>query len=218
MSRPHPFDLVFSHLADTAFPEIRAEAQDPAMDLSTLARLPSSQRLLGELGSPDLAEENPAVVGEYLALLFVAYRYWLVDAHTLSVDRDKLGAAIERGPQGTTVVPHDACYVALPEHWCWATIGEGQPHEPLDGMFVVKAKGRAEITIVAILGLRPGREGFSQITVTGSADDVSAASKEMRNPPFAPLMEGGTEAGFKSVTSEGELLLLAHLALESAGE
>jgi hypothetical protein len=40
----------------------------------------------------------------------------------------------------------------------------------------------------------------------------------MRDPPFAPVMEGGVAAGFKSVTSDGELLHLARLALKSAAE
>jgi hypothetical protein len=218
MSRPHPFDMVFSHFADDTFPEIRAAAAEPAMDVTAVAKLPAFQRLLAEVGSPDLAEQDPEAAGEYLVLLFVAYRYWLAGTHTVSVDRGKLDAAIVRGPRDAADVPHDACYVALPEHWCWATIGDNQPHEPVDGMFVVISRAGAEITIAAILGLRPGREGFSQVTVTSSVDDLLTASKTVRDPPFAPVMEGGGEAGFKSVVSRGELLLLAHLALESAAE
>ena len=73
-------------------------------------------------------------------------------------------------------------------------------------------------TVAAILGLRSGRDGFSQITVTGGADDVAGAARDRRDPPFAPVMDGGGEAGFKSVTTAGELLHLAHLALISAAE
>ena len=218
MSRPHPFEMVFSHFAEATFPEIRADAPEPAMDITALAKLPSFQRLLAEMGSPDQTEQDPDTVGEYLVLLFVAYRYWLAGAHTVSVDRRTLDAAIEHGPRRATDVAHDACYVALPQHCCWATIGDDQPHEPIDGMFVVMSRANTEITIAAILGLRPGREGFSQVTVTGGVDDVPEASRAMRTPPFAPIMEGGAESGFKSVVSKGELLLLAHLALESAAE
>ncbi len=218
MIRLHPFELVFSDYAGTFFPEIRAEAPKGAMNLAAMAGLQSTQRLLRELGSPDLAEKDAGAVGEYLALVFAAYRYWEAEEPTLSIDKDKLTRAIQHPPVQGFAVHHDACYLEFPERWFWATIGEGQPHEPLEGMFVVSTRPHTGITVVAILGLRPGREGFSQITVTAGADAVAAASATMRDPPFAPVMEGGVAAGFKSVTSDGELLYLAHLALESAAE
>ncbi len=218
MSRTHPFDMVFAELAKTFFPRIREEAPDTSIDLATLTRLPTAQRLLRDLGSPELAEADPQAITEYLALLFVAYRYWAAGKHTLWVDRDKLEAAIDSESTNVPVVEHDACYLMFPERWYWATIGDDQPHEPLDGMFVVRAKSQAELTVAAILGLRPGRDGFSQITVTGGADDVAGAASDMRDPPFAPAMDGGAQAGFKSVTTEGELLHLALLALISAAE
>ncbi len=218
MSRTHPFDMVFAELAKTFFPRIREEAPDTSIDLATLTRLPTAQRLLRDLGSPELAEADPQAITEYLALLFVAYRYWAAGKHTLWVDRDKLEAAIDSESTNVPVVEHDACYLMFPERWYWAKIGDEQPHEPLDGMFVVRAKSQVELTVAAILGLRPGRDGFSQITVTGGADDVAGAASDMRDPPFAPTMDGGAQAGFKSVTTEGELLHLSHLALISAAE
>ncbi len=218
MSRIHPFDMVFAELAETFFPRIRKEAPDTRIDLATLTRLPTAQQLLRELGSPELAESDPQAITEYLALLFVAYRFWIAGQHTLWVDRDKLTSAIDSGSTDAPVPDEDACYLAFPERWYWATVGDNQPHEPLDGMFVVRAKSPAELTIAAILGLRPGRDGFSQITVSGGADDVAAAANDMRDPPFAPTMDGGAQAGFKSVTTEGELLHLANLALISAAE
>ncbi len=218
MSRTHPFDMVFTELAETFFPRIRTEAPDASVDLATLARLPTAQQLLRDLGSPELAEADPQAITEYLVLLFAAYRYWAAGKHTLLVDRDKLEVAIDGGSTGTPVLEHDACYLVFPERWYWATIGDNQPHEPLDGMFVVRAKSQAELTVAAILGLRPGRDGFSQITVTGLADAAAAAASDMRDPPFAPTMDGGAQAGFRSVTTEGELLHLSHLALLSAGE
>ena len=188
------------------------------MNLATMAGLQSTQRLLRELVSPDFAEEDARAVTEYLALVFAAYRYWEAGESTLSIDKDKLTRAIQQPPMQGLAAHHDACYLEFPERWFWATIGEGQPHEPMEGMFVVSTRPHADITVVAILGLRPGREGFSQVTVTADADAVTAASATMRDPPFAPVMEGGVAAGFKSVTSDGELLYLAHLALESAAE
>lgn len=217
MSRPHPFDMVFAGFTETAFPGIRAEASDAAVDLSTMTRLPSTQSVLEELGSPKLAEGDPRAVAEYLSLLFVAYRYWAAGAHTLVVDRASVARAMESGPSATLHVPHGACYLQFPRHWFWATISEAAPHEPLDGLFVVRTPP-VQLTVAAILGLRADRDGFSQIVVSAAQDDVAAARRQTRDPPFAPVMDGGSAAGFSSITSEGELLYLAHLALESAAE
>jgi hypothetical protein len=217
VSRPHPFDMVFGGFAETAFPRIRADASDAAVDLSTMTRLHSTQAVLQELGSPKLAEGDPRAVAEYLSLLFVAYRYWAAGAHTLVVDRERITQVMESGPSVAPHVPHGACYLQFPRHWFWATIGEGAPHEPLDGLFVVRTPP-VQLTVAAILGVRADREGFSQIVVSAAQDDVAAARGQTRDPPFAPVMDGGSAAGFSSITSEGELLYLAHLALESAAE
>jgi hypothetical protein len=83
-------------------------------------------------------------------------------------------------------------------------------------MFVIGPAGGGDLTVVAILGLRSGREGFSQIAVTAPAAEMAEVEAALQTPAFPPMMEGGAEAGFRSVTSEAELLYLARLALDSA--
>jgi hypothetical protein len=217
VSRLHPFGYAFSQLAETQFAAIRAQVPDETMDLATMAGLPSVHDLVRDV-SKDLAVPNPRAADEYLAILFAAYRFWRAGEHTFSVARKVLANAIADPPATAPNVPHDACYLQLPERWFWGTIGEDQPHEPLDGMFVVGATTQPQFTVVAVLGLRPGRDGFSQVMVSSSLADVLAAGSTMRAPPFAAVMDGGIEAGFQSVTSEGELLHLAHLALHSVSE
>lgn len=217
MSRPHPFDLVFAGFVETTFPQMRAEASDESLDLASMTRLHATQAVLQELGTPEPAEGDPQALAEYLSLLFVAFRYWAAGAQTLVVDRERLTHAFASGPSVTPHVPHGACYLQFPQHWFWATIGEGAPHEPLDGLFVVTT-APVQFTVAAILGVRSDREGFSQIVVSATEDDVAAARRQTRDPPFAPIMDGGAAAGFSSITSQGELLYLAHLALESAAE
>jgi hypothetical protein len=73
-----------------------------------------------------------------------------------------------------------------------------------------------EITVVAILGLRPGRDGFTQIALHLPPGDFVAAGSARREPPFGPLMEGGDVAGFRSVATPGELLQLVSLALAAS--
>jgi hypothetical protein len=85
-------------------------------------------------------------------------------------------------------------------------------------MFVVPSPRGDEITILAVLGLRAERGGFTQITVRASPRDFVAARAMRRTAPFAPLMEGGEAAGFHSVATAAELVTLTHLALLSVAE
>lgn len=154
---------------------------------------------------------SPEAAVEYLSLLYVGYRYWEAGKHTFQVDRRSLEAFFRAPPTGPLQAPHGACYLELPERWFWGRIDEEASHEPIEGLFVVTAK--AEFMVVAVLGLREERHGFSQITVTGDDSDIKAAGESLRQPPFAPTMDGGVTAGFKSVTTQGELLHLSYLAL-----
>jgi hypothetical protein len=208
LTRLHPFAFVLAEVAETKFPSIRAQAPSAAIDLATFARLTSVQGLLQEFGSPDLAPEAAA---EYLSLLFVGFRYWEAGKHTYQMDRPALEVSFLAPPTGAPRVPHGACYLVMPERWFWGRIDEGTSHEPIEGLFVATARG--EFTVVAVLGLRAERQGFSQITVTGNDADIMAAGENVRQPPFAPTMDGGVTAGFKSVTTQGELLHLSYLAL-----
>ena len=113
---------------------------------------------------------------------------------------------------------YDWLFIDLEHSPISITIGENHPYEPLEGMFVVRNDSDLQLTVVAVLGLRRDRDGFSQITVSATVADMVAAVATRREPPFGPVMDGGCEAGFLSVISEGELLHLTHLALLSATE
>ncbi len=215
MSRLHPFDFVFAGFAAEHFPEIQREASDTNLDLGTLTRLPATQNALRTLGGLDPDDSAPAIT-EYLLLLFAAYRFWAAGQPTRTVAKPPLEALLAQPPEEHAALPDGACYIQLPGHMFWATIGEDAPHEPLDGMFVIGNAAGGDLTVVAVLGLRSGREGFSQIAVTAPAAEIAEVEATLRAPAFAPMMEGGADAGFHSVTSEAELLYLARLALDSA--
>ncbi len=53
--------------------------------------------------------------------------------------------------------------------------------------------------------------------MTAEPGDFLIARDMVRAEPFAPDMEGGSAAGFRSIASQAELLHLVHLALRSAG-
>ena len=126
-------------------------------------------------------------------------------------DRGHPGPACDVG--ATPDVPHRACYLQLPERLFWARISDTAAPEPLDGLFLAAGPGDREITVLAVLGLRPERGGFSQIALTVPPEDLAQAKDFVRRPRFAPVLEGGERAGVKSLVSEAELLHLAHLAL-----
>lgn len=220
MTRVDPFALAFAAVAEQRFPAIDEEAgaahRDTA-DRAQFAALREVQHLLAELESPDVLERNPAAGGEYLAALHVAFRFWKAGRRVVEVSRQRLTADIAGSRvAGPPSVPLGACYLRLPERWFWAQIDPAEPHEPLDGVFVVEGARGREITLLAVLGLRPERPGFSQISLTAAPGDFVTAAAGARTPPFASTLDGGVAADLRSVTTSAELLHLAALALRDA--
>lgn len=218
MSRLTPFEFAFGKRFEDHFTRLRREELASGKDVrdrAQFAALPSVRQILTEIESPELLSNDPTATGEYLTLLYAAFRFWSAGQMTYRIAREAIddsdvaatcGASLPRIPQG-------ACYLQFPERWFWAQIDRDAPHEPLDGMFVADSADGRELTVVAVLGLRVGREGFSQISVCATPEDMTAAAGTVRAPPFAPLMDGGSAADFKSLASTGELLYLARLAL-----
>lgn len=220
MTRVDPFSLAFAPVADERFPAIVAEAaaahRDTA-DRPQFAALQAVQHLLAELENPEVLEKHPAAGAEYLEALYVAFRFWLAGRPVVDVSRDGLTAAIAAPAlAGPPSVPHGACYLRFPERWFWAQIDAAEPHEPLDGIFAVEGAHGREIALLAVLGLRPERPGFSQIALTAAPADFVTAAGSARTPPFASTLDGGDAADLRSVATAAELLHLAALALRDA--
>jgi hypothetical protein len=220
VSRLHPYDHAFADLADARFGEIRDEAATDHRDLRDRAQftaLPSVQRLLTEMESPELLTEHPEAAVEYVTALYVAYRFWDAGRHTVSPARERLEIAMTAPSlPDRPAVPHGACYLQLPERWFWAQIDADAPHEPLDGMFVVENALGRDLSTLTVLGLRADRPGFSQIALAAVPDDLRAASAE--EPDYTPTLDGGDAAGLKSVTTPAALLHLVRAALASVAE
>jgi len=208
-----PFELVFSGEVEAQFERMREEAALSRMDVTDrtlFVSLPSVQRILEQIESPQLLTDNPAAAGEYHMPLYMGFRFW--DAGKVVMDVERLPDCSTEGPCEVPI-PSGACYLRFPERWFWAQIDQQAPHEPLDGVFVAQSSDLRRLSALAVLGLRPERHGFSQLSVTAAVEDLVAAQLVSRTPRFAPAMAGGTEAGFKSLASLGELLLLTQLAL-----
>lgn len=221
MTRPTPFDLVFRDLVG-GLEALRAAARRAARELgdrTAFARAPEVQGLLARIAPPADGPDVPGSRDEYLTLLYAAYRFWEVGERVLPVPRARLESAIASPPPpGTPAIPGGACYLQLPPSWWWAKVTDDGAHEPLDGCFAVAGTRGDEVTVVAVLGLRRGRAGFTQVALTVSPADFTDAAAIRRDPPFAPLIGGGASAGVHSLATPAELLTFVHLALVAATE
>lgn len=214
MSRLHPFDVVSAELPEEWFSEIQA-AETPGRDPTDRLQfhdLAPVRRVVRQLSLPG-AEAAGTTIEQYETLLYTVYGFWSAGHHSLELGREEVERALVSLTAQPPAVPHGACYLQLPERLFWARIDDTAAPEPLDGLFLATGAGNREITVLAVLGLRPERGGFSQIAVTVPPEDLARAKDFVRRPLFAPVLEGGERAGVKSLVSEAELLHLAHLAL-----
>jgi hypothetical protein len=218
VSRPTPFDLIFADFA-TELSAIGLASLRVGGDLGdAFASMPEVQRLLQRIEVPALMDEAPEAAAEYLAFLYAAARFGAAGKPVLTPSRQHLEPMLDRiPPPGAPPVPQHACYLQLPAHWVWAQATEHGPHEPLDGVFAVASSRGDVTTVVAVLGLRAERGGFTQVTVRAGPGEFEAARTVRRTPPFGPLMDAGASRGYRSVANPAELLTLTHLALLAAG-
>lgn len=216
MIRPTPYEAIFEDTVEIRFPSVQGEARltrKDATDLAQFASLPTVQHILADIESPSVLEDNPAAAEEYLTLLYVAFRFWEAGKVVRHVKREDWSDVVPVGKLERTAVPSGACYLQFSERWFWAQITATAPHEPLDGIFLAQSGDGSQLVVVAVLGLRAEREGFSQVSLAVGTDEVEQVLSAAPPTSFPPLMEGGREAGFRSVESAADLLLLAHLAL-----
>ncbi len=212
--RATPFALAFGDI-EPRFPAIaEALGQEGAATTNRdrFVLLEPVGRLLREIVPQDAGAD---ALEAHVLLLHHAYLYWAAEQRVYQISEDALRRAVDE-KRITTLLPHAAQYLQLPELRVWGTPNEASPPEPLDGMFVSEADSAGEIAVLAIFGMRPDRPGFSAVGLEGRADPDDpeageieiAAARDDGSAPFAPKLAGGTAAGLYSVANAGELLLL----------
>lgn len=210
--RQGPFELVFGSLAEERFPRLRegllAAGRDPR-DRDAFLLVQEVGELLREL-RPDGG--LGAEVGGLVALVHAAYRYWADGQEAVPVGEAALQRVLSGGATGPAPTNTAARYIQLPLLRVWGTPVEGGSAEPLDGWFVTR-RG-PELSLVAVFGLHPGREGLTVVEASGPRP--GALAREDGTPLFAPTLAGGAEAGLASVIGEEELLELAWRLEEQA--
>jgi hypothetical protein len=208
MARPTPFDLVFGDVAGERFPSLRdgitaagrdATSRDEFLLVREVAELMREIR-------PDegLGEAVEALV----AFVHAAFLYWRHGERLLQIPRSLLGEAIAAGsrPGGDETRHITTSYIQLPPLVVWGVPIAGSPPEPLDGWFVSRPDDG--LTILAVFGLRPGREAMTTVEIAGPRPPASLARID-GTPLFAPRVAGGDAAQLYSVEGEEELLELA---------
>jgi hypothetical protein len=207
MSRPTPFDLVFGDVASERFPSVRDGVAAAGRDMTSrdeFLLVREVAELMREI-RPDegLGEAVEALV----AFVHTAFLYWHQGERLVVVERDVLGEAIAVGSRpGASEAPETpTSYIQLPPLVVWGVPIAGSPPEPLDGWFLSRPGG--VLSILAVFGLRPGREAMTTVEISGSRPPASLARLD-GTPLFAPRVTGGGAAQLYSVEGEEELLEL----------
>ena len=209
--RPTPFDVAFGAQADERFPRIReslaASARDPHdLDAFTLDR--EVVTLLREL----VPEEGVGqAIEQHIALLHHSYVYWAEGGWLVQLSRPRAqqllapgtpAPAVTAAPAGTP----RAAYVQFPERLVWAALGDGEPHQPLDGIFL-RSWPAGGYFVLGIFSMHPSHEGFTVAEADGHLTGILV--REDGSALFAPVLPGGAAAGLFSIVGGEELIELA---------
>lgn len=205
VARPGPLALLGG--ADERFPAIRDAAGGRGEDLRERDTFLLSREVNELMQSLRPDEGLGHEVGALAALLHAAYLFWLDGQHIVAVDEPQLSRLLAAPPdEAPASVPRTgARYVQLPPLKVWGVPIAGVAAEPLDGWF---AGGRGpELSVLALFGLHPGREGMTLVEVAG--EPPRGLAREDGAPLFAPTLAGGRAAGLASIEGAEELLELA---------
>jgi hypothetical protein len=204
MSRSTPFELVFGGMRDR-LDRLRDDLAAAGKD-STDRDVVLLEREAAELLRAIRPEEGfGEATDTFAALLHHAFSYREGREQVRVVAAAELGRVLlEPLEAGPVPGPPGSRYVQLPSLAIWAVLSEGPP-EPIDGWFRIR---RADhLDALAILGIRPGRAGFTALEVAGAPPGLR--HRESTVPLFAPMQsEAGVPAGLAAVASEAELLEL----------
>ena len=210
-ARALPWTELVSAIGEERFAEVRAALTKAGTDdLSGDAFILNGTvaNLLRDLMPADAPAD---AITAYGALLHMLHVCWARDWPVVKIDAEALRRAL------ASPIPHSpfpipvVCYVQLPEKLVWAEPAEGEPHEPLDGIFLIAAGTRADA--LAVLDFRAARDGFT--TMEGAITLPSPPPPPRANgaPAFSTTLPGGDLAELISVVDAHELCAIALASL-----
>jgi len=212
--RLHPYELVFAapRFEDEAFPKITEDAEVHGVDVRDRDRfllLAQVGELLRMMLPPDAT--TPAYT-QFSAVLAQAYHFWRAGKPTFTIGDDELRKLLS--PETTVGVwdmapPAPAGYVQLPRNVLFAKIDEHGQAEAVDGFFFTMpgvndpaVPPYERLDVVLVLGLLPGRDGFSII-------DVGTEVPAQESGHFGDAVARETGSDFENVLPGGEGRLFA---------
>jgi hypothetical protein len=212
--RTLPYDLAFTaEFERVHFPAMQAEAARLGVDTGDPERL-LQMPTAGIVLRTALVQNEVPEVEQFGPLLFHAYQYWRSGKIVYDLDeeamRHLLGEDLMLG-RWSLVAPSPAGYLRVPRNILWAKIQEDATPEAVDGLFWSLAGHRLDALLV--LGMVPGRPGFSVAQVTGDVRDEpdghwgNLRAREVQ-PDFANVLPGGELQGLHAIETVGEVLKL----------
>jgi hypothetical protein len=233
-----PYELVFGapFFEEEQFPAIREEAEARGVETD----IPERFLLLGSVGLllQELLPEGPgrAEFSRVGQLLSQAYHIWGhgKPGYRLTEAEARELVQLTAEAEGWDLSPPSPCgYLDLPRHLFWARIEEGATPEPVAGFFwtvagpaevsdpAVGADAARRLELLLVLGLFPGRPGFSTIaleTPLERTDTFPRSGVRPEGEDFANILPGGELQGWYGLITELEVLKLVSLCFgELAG-
>ena len=214
-ARALPWTALVEAIGEDRFEEIRTaivrDRADPASRDAFLMLAPAGA-LLREMMAPEAPAE---AVHAYGALLHALYLLWDAGWPVVALDGASLDRALaDPAPLRRPPVAPGITYVQLPARAVWAQPAPEAAHEPLDGCVVTLSA--ASIGVLAVLGFRDDREGFTTIEAAAPLPLDAPPPRPDGAAPFTSTLPSGSRAGLRSVATRQELLALALLARTAA--
>ena len=160
MTREQPWAALMQAIGEERFAAIRGDLAargTDGLDRDAFLLNGAVAQVLRDL----VPEDAPAAaVTSYGALLHMLYCSWTRGWPVTAVDADALRRMLALPLSHSPTLPL-VCYARLPELLVWAQPEPGAAHEPLHGVFVLARPGRLQV--LALLGVREGREGFTTV-------------------------------------------------------
>lgn len=209
--RVHPFDLLGFGDDEEWLQSVVNEAEANSIDLNDRDRFAGMLcmgEVLKKLVPPDA---TPAQIWQAAGLTFHCYHFRTTGKQTFNIEepvlRELLSTGFVAGPIAT-IPPAKAGYVHLPRNRVWSQIDPESPPEAIDGFFFTGED------LLFVLGLNPGRPGFSVLPVRaahGETSITSVAELQAREEgeDFANVLPGGNIQGHFAVTNNLEAMKLA---------
>jgi hypothetical protein len=210
-TRSDPYSLVFdAEFEKRHFEAIASEAAQRDVNTSQFEQF----MLLHAVAEPlraTVANEGASAVEQFGPLLFQGYHYWRFGKSLVALSEPLFRHVLTDFPpigQWEIVPLSGAGYLQFPRNILWARIAEDAQPEAVDGIFWTMV-GDERIDLLLVLGLLPGRPGYSVIPLSAELVEPSGhwgdETARTDSPDFANNLPGGELQRLHAIETAGEV-------------